>query len=369
MKNILLHGCYHNNNFGDLLLADLMAKKIRNLTGQNVLCPWTYGNKETLFYAKSGKGIRSWFDFTHAVFGGGGYLNSNEKGWFSKKILRYFIPAFLCKIQRKPYMILGVGAGPKIKFFDKVLVKFICDNAQLIYVRDDESKDVLIKTGVSASKIGVTADFALTLSEKDFAPYRSKKIEKYFERYNGKKIIGIHLQSIKDEGKLEEVLMNINSSLENTHIPIMFFDHVKSKQHLDMSIEKMKRISQRYLPALVFYDEILNHWELCSFILKMDAIITSKLHVGIVGWVLEVPIFGCSSHGKTKRFFRQVGRSQYQISSNYISNEISKWVKGICQSDKDNFLDDPHIRKKMIKASQKNNHLLEKFLLNDIKVV
>ncbi len=78
---------------------------------------------------------------------------------------------------------------------------------------------------------------------------------------------------------------------------------------------------------------------------------------------------GWSSHGKTKRFFRQIGRSQYQISSDNISNEISKWVRKICQSDKDTFLDDPDIRKKMIKASQKNNHLLEKFLLNNTKVV
>lgn len=41
-------------------------------------------------------------------------------------------------------------------------------------------------------------------------------------------------------------------------------------------------------------------------------VISSKLHVNICGFALQVPTFGISSHSKTKRFFVQTEREDYQ---------------------------------------------------------
>jgi hypothetical protein len=49
--------------------------------------------------------------------------------------------------------------------------------------------------------------------------------------------------------------------------------------------------------------------------------------VGIVAWALGVPCCGYSTHGKTKRFYEQIGRQQFQTSVHDDPAVFSQWVR------------------------------------------
>jgi polysaccharide pyruvyl transferase WcaK-like protein len=363
-KKVLIHGCYSNMNFGDLLLADILSKELHSLLGHPTVCPWTYENQPSLMHAKNGNGFKDWLSFDFAVFGGGGYLCSSPKRLLSKKLLKYYLPALICFIKRKPFIFLGVGAGPINSCWDKLLVRATCNFAKRIYVRDQESRSCLESIGVKSSNIQVTADLVLNLTPEMLPSTPLPSIEAFFKPLQSKKIFGLHLQSIASSQRLSDILSQIKKSITSNCEIVIFFDHSLNQEHLNSMIEKMKRISSPILPEIKFFDQYLDHMQLCHLIHQFDAVLTTKLHVGICAWTLNVAVCGYSSHIKTERFFKQIDRSHYQVRADQDVAIISKWTKMICENDPSFFRHDDTIRQNLTQQSSKNFVYLKEFVEN-----
>lgn len=63
----------------------------------------------------------------------------------------------------KPVMLYGVGAGPLLTEAGRKVARFICEQAQAVTVRDRASADVLIASGVPATRVHVAADPAISV--------------------------------------------------------------------------------------------------------------------------------------------------------------------------------------------------------------
>jgi len=96
------------------------------------------------------------------ICGGGGIIQDQTSV--------YNLPSFLsralfAKILNKKIMFFAVGAGPIYSLFSKFLIKTILNLANIITVRDKESKKVLLNCGVKENLIKVTADPAVSLGK------------------------------------------------------------------------------------------------------------------------------------------------------------------------------------------------------------
>src|SRR6202007_2101045 len=65
----------------------------------------------------------------------------------------------------------------------------------------------------------------------------------------------------------------------------------------------------------------------------VDGIVTTKLHVGIVGCAMEKPVISMPGHSKTPRFYKQVGLSEQCISQSgdwrpELTQKLEDWADG-----------------------------------------
>lgn len=65
-------------------------------------------------------------------------------------------------------------------------------------------------------------------------------------------------------------------------------------------------------------------WETVALISQLSALVTTKLHVGIVAYALGVYCESFATHRKTPRFYRQIGRSSQSLMWNDIDQTIAR---------------------------------------------
>lgn len=304
---ILIHGCYHNRNFGDLLLLDLLSMAIERLTGRRPLCPWVHASERNNVHALAGAGLNSIFGGTGAVFGGGGYLTDDDSKGSSKRLLRYLVPALVWRFSGVPYGIFAVGVGPGLSAFGRLVARLICRGARRLVVRDEDSRELLVQAGVARERILVTADLVLGLAREDIPDAAWQTAEALVGPRRGARRLGLHLSLPEGSGeRIREIVALVMQGLASgPDVDIYFiFDHLETNRQ---AIDALARdIGPR---ARVVGKQ--SHWVTAALIAQLDGVVTTKLHVGIAAWALGVAPYGVAAHGKTVRFFRQVGREDY----------------------------------------------------------
>lgn len=366
---LIIHGCYHNKNFGDILLLNLLSDYIRNELKLIPTSPWVRKSQKVGLNCKRGKG---WFDILSAniaIYGGGGYLVNG-----GQKTRRYLLPAKIWQRKKVPYIILGVGVGPDISGIGANRVKTIVAGADFITVRDKESKDLLVSIGCDTKKITVTADIAIDFSIDKIPRWAKDYAEDEFKKFsNGKRYLGLHLPDLKGDrsltlthpfyartidSKLIQTLKLLNKILENEkNIEPIWIDTGWTKKY-----EKdLKKACRQYLPSSKF-TTYKNHWVTASILGKLDTIITTKLHIGIVAWALGVPCCSFAKHGKTKRFYRQIGREAYVSGFTSEVDIIGRWVNQFVH-DYDNYkIENSQARELLKEKSKLNMDILKEWM-------
>lgn len=323
----IVHGCYHNGNFGDLLLMEILSNFLRKNYRCRVVCPWVRTPPPTDLTASVGRGFMSTLWANAAIFGGGGYLNDrNADPRAVRRLLRYSAPATWWRISKVPYVIVGVGVGPLASQVAKDRIRTICDGAKAISVRDEESKAILVDAGIEESSIGVTADWVLLLNKQDIPEHFQDRASILLgERREGVKRLGIHLESLSNQPSLmEKTLDALSAAIEcESHIEPYWIVDSNASSLLENQI---KDYAAKKLPQLNVIP-LQHFWTTAALLGSMDGLITSKLHVGITGWALGVPVCGFSSHIKSQRFYRQIRRTNFQVNaSDTQTNCVAEWV-------------------------------------------
>ena len=281
------------------------------------------------------------------IFGPGGYFGEppvnylRKLYWAQRNYKRHIIWNNKLYKAKIPYVIIGVGVGPlTIKPFRNKVVKLF-ENAMYISVRDKYSKEYLIKWGIDASRINVVSDVALTLQPDS---HRTK---------NKKTKVALHFpgKELYEENKMSEFIEFVKQVLPENDFFLLEDSKGQFSNVEGDNIRKALLENNIDLPIVKYKDPKT----LINDIQSFDKIITSKLHVGIVGYALGKKILSIPRHSKTIRFYEQINQESFCIQfSNINRNLLFKKFQDLDSIDNSN-----NVR---YKDAIKNKDVLKAFL-------
>jgi len=370
---LAIHGCYAGGNFGDILIHDLIRQYVEREFEVHVVCPW-------LKYADNGRTRRSgkgWYDVVTAnaaVFGGGGYFNGSGRAAKRRVSRRYLLPARTWSVLKTPYIVLGVGVGPPLSDDVGGPVRTICEGADRVTVRDDESRKLLEKIGVSREDITVTCDVVMSLTDEHI-PGTAQQIatEDLGDPGNGIRYLGLHFPNFygprcligeppfharRPDPRLTRVLSQVASVLKkHEDIQPVWINTGSSGSFL----YALKRICRDTLPCLKILP-YRDHWVTASTLGRLDGVITSMLHVGVTAWSLGVPCCCFATHGKSQRFYRQIGRLKYFSEASDAISPIRSWTEDFVNDPVAFAAEDVEARQRLPRLARTNFQILGEWL-------
>lgn len=356
MKKIGLHGSYYSQNFGDEIILSIQSKWIEEKNTSIVYLPLASAHYKTVLKKDVNTKLK---ELSGLIYGAGGYFGEPNKSkfkWGFMFLLRHYLPAIVSIMKKKEYCINGTGVGPISNPLTKAVIKTIISRAKSVVVRDIESYNHIRKWNIK-SEIIVTCDIALSL-DRSFIPELTKyRIESLFPISESSKI-GIHITSpIKGKDsiktiKLLDLIINYFNEKKSL-IPVIFMDNNNKSQ----------RYVYKYLKDNLrekgIYFEYEDYWSTTAIISKLDFVITTKLHVGIVAYSLGVIPIGVPIHSKTTRFYKQIDRENYCMPfNNFEPNKFIDILNEQITLGKKNIINESY--------SNKMKSLKDKALINKI---
>ena len=308
---VLLNGATGGTNFGDFLFAEAFQNKVIELIG-----------KENVYWYDSRYALSDFFkkyldyhncyklsEIDALICVSGGYFCGNDYSFknYLIRYLMYFHICIRCLLRKIPIAIIGVEVGvPKNKIMQKIQ-KSILQRADVLIVRNEESLECL-KNDYDLHNAKCTADSAYAIV--DSLPHKEDDLNK--EDRGSERNIFIHIDPLY-LSRYERVIHTINEFL-NRHSNYHVYVGTDQKCSNEDQIQRMcKKILCKHFEYIPY--EYPTH--LCEILMKMDFIITPKLHVGIVGATLGKSVISFSIHSeKVDRFYNQINEEDRTMSMN-----------------------------------------------------
>lgn len=326
--NILIHGAINASNFGDCIFADMFFTTLRNaLPNDNIwfydMPPYGIGTylRKHLNYDY----IMSADDYDMVdvlIFISGGYFGENTKS-LRDSIKRYnrYVKLGLKYIKKNvPILVLGLEVGPINFNFLKNAVGRILNYASVLTVRNKESLEYCYNV-ISANNAILTFDTALQIGRT--------KIFDSFSNINTiledeKKAIFLHIpyNGLSDKRYIRNILDPVCDFCEKHKEYYIIYGMDNEEAHGMNNIMEYIIKNKSILTKHYCYTD---YWELCILLSKVDFIVTTKLHVGIVGASYGKAIISTPKHSyKTERFYREIGHLENCVSFYELSPDHMK---------------------------------------------
>jgi polysaccharide pyruvyl transferase WcaK-like protein len=325
IPSIALHGNYFDNNFGDLLLFKIFERWVRSASSCQIIYPMVPEIERTRFgthFSDAIWGVKSFKAWDALVYCGGGHFGDSASGSrflpgnFDKRFIRQnVLPAELSMWKRKPYAIVGMEVGPIPNIFIRREAKRIFRHARAISVRNVESRDYIEERLGIKQEVICAPDPAVMVSKEDIPQKAEEKIDRLLGQHANKILLGIHhprdfLYDFPAGQSLREGLISVLKS-SNDVTPVLFTDigddkhsvHCQKLAHIIKAICRMDSVSIPFLGI----------WETVALISRLSALLTTKLHVGVVAYAMGVYCESFANHPKTKRFYALTGRNDQCI--------------------------------------------------------
>ena len=323
ITKVLIHGATNTSNFGDVLFASIVFKRLSSVEGIDAYFfefpRFGVGEfvRKEISYSKR-ISLKNALACEKFVYMPGGYFGDDRKS-LRKALKRYF--RYVCigswfRKHNKVIIISGLGGGPLYYSFVRKAVVRIINSASFVSFRDIESKNYFLEHGVTNNCV-VTADAALTITSDDI-PNLDLTVKQEIDQKIGKrKIIFLHVSSDEkiDRNIAEKIVPAVNRySEENDFGIVLGFDGVADPTNT-LVFEKIRK---DYLYVYQYYSA----WQLCALLNNVDIVITHKLHVGIVSSALSKSVLSFPVHQhKTKRFYEQINELDRCIRLSEVNQE------------------------------------------------
>lgn len=322
-KLLILHGSYFGDNFGDRLFVEIFLDWANNYDGinmENISIPFAGKRIREASNCSKIRGVRALLSSKCIVFIGGGYFGefkANSLVWNIRLIIRHLSIALFARFFKRPYIFIGIGAGPLSNIISRKLVVYVCNKSVKVIVRDNESKEYLIKYGVNPQKVQASVDTVLGLP-----------VYTNHQKIDDKVRIGVHLAFALENKNIEAIIKDLKEfTTKIDDYEIIYFKDFYKEGFSDYS----KEVTYREFDAdKITNIEYENPKQLINEIGKCNIVITNKLHVGIVALTQNVFTVSVAIHQKTKRLYKQLNLSEYSIPmDNYqkgsINRMLDKW--------------------------------------------
>lgn len=331
MKYVYIHGSYYGNNYGDVLLVDLFAKKIKEFGFEPV---FPFANE--FYKEQTGVEIGLKHSVFCGIFCGGGYLgepSTKKLRWSFRNYYRHSKAYKLMIGNQLRYGVFGVGFGPLTFNPFKAVAIDILKNADKVMVRDKKSADYFLQYS-NRRDTEIAADVVISLEKSDIPSAAKESVEEKWGRiFSNKSIIGIHVTNkFKDESTFQYIksaIKELANKNPDTHFVFIADGKSRLNRKLQQTIDAEDIASNLNENQYSFY-AYENHWEMTYLLSKLSLVITSKLHVGIVSTAMKVSVVSLPYHSKTIRYYKQVNAEERCLenpkSSEEVYNHIDKFI-------------------------------------------
>lgn len=235
------------------------------------------------------------------VIGGGGILMD----LYRNGLVLFGVYGWMAKRTRTPFVIYGAGAGPINTWFGKRVLRSLVKGAELVTVRDENSKALLASIGVK-KPIHVITDPAFYVPAPASTPETGTQIH-----------IGVTAvpyydpdywpteDKRKNQNYIEGMARNLDQLLaSDSRLRIHF---ISTKYPHDAAVTKEIQALMHRKQQCSLYDENMDQEALLKMIQKQDFLIGTRLHSLILALVVRKPIIGVSYHRKVSDFMHDIG--------------------------------------------------------------
>ncbi len=311
---ILLCGATAGSNFGDLLLAGLFQDCVSGIVG-----------KDNTFWFRSFRSFSPFFEerlenhnrcrFSEIdlmVYISGGYFFGQDfrVKHYIARFFRYCYIGLKCILFGKPYVIVGVEAGPSGSRLMRALQAYIIKKARYVSLRNRESWEY-VRNNIREDA-AYTADTALCIPDS-FGDAPAGIPDK-------KRRLLFHIRNTPagNRALIAKLVPAINMLLEKEPFTVALSADQYSGEQKELLDEVAGHLRAADIEKYEYRDPLF----LCRLIKRSDVVVTTKLHVGIVGARYGRSVISFSGFtDKIARFYRQIGEPERTLAMDDFSLE------------------------------------------------
>ena len=356
MKNLLLHGAYSGDNFGDTLLLKLLVRELEKYDIEIYLsnvCDKTMLHFSNCDKVKRVSKLQHIINADGLIYGGGGYFSEqplNKIKWYFRFIKDHILIGLIFALRRKPIGFFAVEFGPIKNNIALKLVRLILNRSKIICARN-ESSFYWLKSNSKNKNIHHTADLALGI------PDLIKYINSNKPKLNAEKFFFLHPSFGACHSDLNKRLVGLLNMLVSQDERFQIY------LLIDKDFRGVGEIISSWRKALNLKDgRIIRYsapYEFCEKISECDYLVSNKLHTLIVASALNKKVISIAKHPKNFSFFDDFGDNSSVIE--YKQESIKKlegFFQQIIQGEFKNLKIDQQINKRL----ELNYSLLKSFI-------
>ncbi|ALS24500.1 MULTISPECIES: polysaccharide pyruvyl transferase CsaB [Paenibacillus] len=253
------------------------------------------------------------------LISGGGSLLQDET---SPKTIPYYIAVIrLAQWMGKPVFIYSQGIGPVHRrlFFGWIRSAF--QRSSFITVRDEESKALLGKMGISPSEVEVVPDPVMGL------PMRGQPTQT--PSGETKPVIGVSVRFWnEDRSELRAVAESLQVVLEKSDAVIRFLPfHLPSDEKASLYV--MEQMGEIYKERLSLAREVTHPQDMLAEVAACQVLLGMRLHSLIYAASQYVPMVGLSYDPKIDQFLNRLGMKSAGTTKQPRSEDLAQETLGM----------------------------------------
>jgi colanic acid/amylovoran biosynthesis protein len=263
---------------------------------------------------------------------GGGFINDN----YRPAILGRLFNLYFAKLLKKPVIIYAQSVGPFNTIIYKKLACFVLNRVDLILLRDNKSREMLEKLGVTIPPIYVTADAAFSLHPHDFDVGTNLLRNEGFDIGNEKLKVSISVRKWNyyeknnihgHEKYIRSIASVADYLIEKKNAEVIFAstctgfggyhydDRIVAFEVLKYMKNKAKILCGEYSPL-----------QLSSIYGNMDLHIGTRMHSNILAMISGTPFIAIQYEFKTGGLMDSIGLNDFVVDVNHINSESLIWL-------------------------------------------
>ncbi len=305
MPTALIFGYYGKDNIGDDAMLQVIAKQLKKLHVKTIALSYNSAKTKKEFGIKaiSHKADLSKIKYDFFVLGGGTQIQDYRLKGF-ENLVKFFLKA------KKPGVktcLLSIGSTKLKTIKGKALAKKLCENSDLIIMRDNESREQLRKAGIK-KQIHVSADLTFTESKK---PDKRKRNAILFCPIPFYEIF--ELRPKKDKQLAEKIAKAIDLVAKETGARIEIFPFFKKYDTIFckkiLSSVKSKKVKLlKYKPLGM---------KLAKTFEKFDLVVGMRFHSLVFSAVIGKPFVAVDFTAKTRNLVKMFAWKAFAVEQGF----------------------------------------------------
>ncbi len=320
---IALSGYYGFDNAGDEALLLAISSSIKNLVPDCEFVVFS-GNPAKTMQLHRMKAVYNMNPFSVArqlltcdlLISGGGSIFQDVTS--SRSLLYYISVVLLARMLGKPVVFYAQGVGPIRRPFNRWLLGRVANHVSLITLRDQASREFMLKLGVRKPPLQVTADPVFALQTED------NTIEEILQRFpylaSGKaRRLGV---SVRPWPALQGYQQNLAAVLDHFKRAGFEIIFVPMDHHVDINESELVS-SYMQEESYLIKDELTTAQHL-ALISQLDLMVGMRLHALIFAASCGVAFTGISYDPKIDAFLDLFGKQPLSKSIELMVAQIEE---------------------------------------------